>query len=47
MPSSVAEGAKIKIRQYKFELSFNGLICKGIGLSQCSLLLLGIVEFMG
>ena len=29
--------AKINIRQFKFELAFIGLICKGNGLSQCSL----------
>ena len=33
-----AEGEKIKIRQFNFELNFNRLICKGNGLSQCSLL---------
>ena len=33
----IAEGEKIKKRQFNHELTFNGLICKGIGLSQCSL----------
>ena len=33
----IAKGEKIKIRQFNFELTFSGLICKGIGLSQCSL----------
>ena len=33
----VPRAEKIKIRQYNFELSFNGLICKGNGLFQCSL----------
>ena len=32
-----AEGEKIKICQFNFELTFNGLICKGNGLSQCPL----------
>ena len=32
-----AEGTKIKIRQFNFELTFNGLIWKGSDLSQCSL----------
>ena len=30
-----AEGEKIKIRQFNFELTFNSLICKGNGLFQC------------
>ena len=29
---------KIKIRQFKYELTFNGLICNGNCLSQCSFL---------
>ena len=33
-----AEGAKVKIRQFNFKLAFNGLICKGTGLSLCPLL---------
>ena len=32
-----AEGEKVKVRQFNFELTFNCLICKGSGLSQCSL----------
>ena len=28
-----AEGEKIKIRQFNFEMTINGLICKGNGLS--------------
>ena len=32
-----AEPTKITIRQFNFELTFNGLIFKGNGLSQCSL----------
>ena len=32
-----AEGEKIKIHQFNFELTFNGLIYKGNGLSQSSL----------
>ena len=33
----VSEGEKIKIRGFNFELTFNGLVCKGNGSSQCSL----------
>ena len=35
--TNYCRGRKIKIRQFNFELTFNGLIFKGNGLSQCSL----------
>ena len=35
------KGAKIKIRQFNFELTLNGLISNGNDLSQCSIVRFG------
>ena len=37
MINPLVQRGKIKIRQFNFELTFNGFICNLHGLSQCSL----------